>query len=174
MNYLQFFEDLKSSCPQELGVTDAFVVDQVQNDLFSILVDDRRPAYNRMAVGPDVEPEPTEVNPMFLLALHAMKSKELGVPVLTTEDFTTFNYGYDSVTWSAPVPVGAEVRARVTVREVVEPRPRHFRAKVRVAYEVAGLAEPAIVADTVLYCLSPDDVDDLRSGHAQSAGDDTA
>ena len=174
MSYVDYFEDLRQRCPAELGVSEPFAVDQVLNDLYAILVDDTQPGYSGLNDVPVPGAEATTTaHPLFVLALHALKSKELGVPILTTEDFTTFNYGYDAVEWRRAVRVGEALCARVTVLEVVEPRPRHYRAKVRVSYEDdAGV--PVVVADTLLYCLTPGDVDSLKRTHERDRGETTS
>jgi hypothetical protein len=171
MSYVDYFEELRQRCPVELGVGGAFAIDQVLNDLFTLLVDDNQPGYSGLHDLPVPSSEATTTaHPMFLLALHAMKSKELGVPILTTDDFTTFNYGYDVVEWHRPVRVGEVLRARVTVLEVVEPRPRHYRAKVRVSYE-DDAGRSAMVADTLLYCLDPGEVDALKRAQHGERGE---
>jgi hypothetical protein len=173
MSYVDYFEELRQRCPAELGVGEAFAIDQVLNDLFTVLVDDNQPGYSGLHDLPVPSAKATTTaHPMFLLALHALKSKELGIPILTTDDFTTFNYGYDAVEWHRPVRVGEVLRARVTVVEVVEPRPRHFRAKVRVSYE-DGEGVPAMVADTLLYCLDPREVDALKGSRGDERGEPT-
>jgi acyl dehydratase len=162
--FVDLFEGIREQGGRELGLTEWFTIDQVKNDIFGHLTRDRQQQYSDSEWAKSNAPNGTTVvNPLFTLALHAGLSLEMGIPIRTTEEVTAFNYGYDSVTWNAPIPVGAKIRARVTVTAVDERRPGHFMAKVRVDYEIEGATEPAVVAETALYCLPPHEVEEVKA-----------
>jgi acyl dehydratase len=60
------------------------------------------------------------------------------------------NYGFDRVRFLEPVPVGARVRARFDLVELIEPKPRFYRVAYDVVVEIEGNGRPALSARWLL------------------------
>ena len=69
-----------------------------------------------------------------------------------TED-AKLNYGLNKVRFPNPVPVGARVRAVVTVGEIAE-IPAGRQLTMKYVIEIEGQDKPACVAETVVLLLS--------------------
>lgn len=66
------------------------------------------------------------------------------------------NYGVDRVRFPAPLPLGAEVRAEVSLSSVT-PFTGGIQTTLHLVYEVAGQPKPCCVADVLLrYYLEPE------------------
>lgn len=70
--------------------------------------------------------------------------------VLDIEHLTAaLNYGVDKVRFAAPVPVGAKLRATVTLT-AAQPKPAGIEAVFTLTYEIPGAERPVCVAEVVI------------------------
>jgi acyl dehydratase len=67
------------------------------------------------------------------------------------------NYGFDKIRFLTPVPSGAKVRGRFTLREAEQKSPGEWVLKYAVAVDIDGAPRPALVADwiTMSYMAPP-------------------
>jgi acyl dehydratase len=59
---------------------------------------------------------------------------------------TRINYGFDRVRFVAPVRVGARIRGRFVVADLVEKRPGQFQQTLDAVIEIEGVDRPAVTA----------------------------
>jgi acyl dehydratase len=64
------------------------------------------------------------------------------------------NYGVDRVRFPAPLPIGAQVRAQVTLAEA-RPLDGAVQLQLHLVYEVRGARKPCCVADVLLRYYAP-------------------
>jgi len=70
-----------------------------------------------------------------------------GLPALAGQKLT-INYGFDKVRFPAPVPVGAKIRTRSTLKRV-EIKGTMLEIMNEVVVEVEGAAKPSVVAESL-------------------------
>jgi len=57
------------------------------------------------------------------------------------------NYGFEKVRFLAPVPSGAKVRGRFTLKDAVEKKPGQHLLTYEVTVDIEGQEKPALIAD---------------------------
>lgn len=139
-------ERLQTQVGTEVGVSDWFLVDQERINAFADATNDHQwihvdPA--RAAAGPFG----TTIAHGFLtlslvVGLTADIELEVGDPKMT------INYGLDRVRFTAPVPSGTRIRARVELASVEEVK-GGLQVKRVVTVEREGEERPAMVAETL-------------------------
>ncbi|MSO38498.1 MAG: hypothetical protein EXQ69_09675 [Acidimicrobiia bacterium] len=158
MNRIEdYFEPLKNNPGVEIGVTDWFLLDQPKNDVFLHLAQDFQSIYSDPVwCNEHLHIEPL-VHPFLMLSMHAGEEHKLGIPIRTTQQVATFNYGYDQVSWHRPVDVRTPIRVRITINQVHEKRPRHYLVSMQILWETKGNNEPALEASALQYFWPPED-----------------
>jgi acyl dehydratase len=78
---------------------------------------------------------------------HLPGGKSIGIPQLKGQELT-INYGFDRVRFPTPVPVGAKVRTRSTLKRV-EIKGEMIETMNEVVLEVEGSEKPAVVAESL-------------------------
>ena len=63
------------------------------------------------------------------------------------------NYGLNRVRFPSPVPVGSQVRAVATLKEVSEPAPDRITLTTEIIIEIRGAEKPAVVAESLAMCV---------------------
>ena len=139
-------ERLQTQVGTEVGVSDWFLVDQERINAFADATNDHQwihvdPA--RAAAGPFG----TTIAHGFLtlslvVGLTADIELEVGDPKMS------INYGLDRVRFTAPVPSGTRIRARVELASVEEVK-GGLQVKRVVTVEREGEERPAMVAETL-------------------------
>ncbi|MCZ7373631.1 MaoC family dehydratase [Micromonospora sp. WMMC250] len=136
------YERLGDLAGTDLGHTEYRTVTQDQVDLFADATDDHQWIH--------VDPERARTGPFGAPIAHGFLTLSLAVPfwteLLEVKGVTTkVNYGLDKVRFPTPVVVGARVRMRATVAEVVEVR-GGYQIAVDQTIEIEGGTKPAVVA----------------------------
>ena len=129
-----------------LGTTDWLDITQDQVNRFADATDDHQWIHTdpvRAAEGPFGG---TIAHGYLTLSLAPMVLAE----VLEIDDTTAaLNYGLNKVRFPAPVPVGARLRATVTVTSAQQ-KPAGIETVFGLTYEVEGGGRPACIADVVV------------------------
>lgn len=146
-------EQLAAAVGQRLGASAYQRIDQARVDRFAELTGDRQWIHT--------DPARARGGPFGVPIAHGFLVLAL-LPALLDEVFRVdgtdlvVNRGLDRVRFTAPVPVGAAVRAVVDLA-AVRPRPRGYtEALLRVALEIRDGREPALRADQRLLYHRPD------------------
>ncbi|MDT5209787.1 MAG: hypothetical protein QOF67_2202 [Mycobacterium sp.] len=138
--------DLLGLVGQSLGTTEWMVVTQQQVDLFANATGDRQWIHTdaeRAAKGPF---KGTIAHGYLTLSLTPTVIAE----VLEIREVTAaLNYGLNKVRFPAPVRVGSQVRAAVTVASAQQ-KTSGVESVFNLTYEIDGEARPACVADVIV------------------------
>jgi acyl dehydratase len=138
--------DLLGLVGQSLGTTEWMKVTQKQVDLFADATGDRQWIHidrERAAKGPF---KGTIVHDYFTLALTpAVIAQVLEIRELTA----ALNYGLNTVRFPAPVRVGSQVRAAVTVSSAQQ-KTSGVESVFTLTYEIDGEERPACIADVIV------------------------
>ena len=138
--------DLLGLVGQSLGTTEWIEVTQQQVDLFADATGDRQWIHTdaeRAAKGPY---KGTIAHGYLTLSLTpAVIAQVLEIRELTA----ALNYGLNKVRFPAPVRVGSQVRAAVTVASAQQ-KTSGVESVFKLTYEIDGQARPACVADVIV------------------------
>jgi acyl dehydratase len=128
-----------------VGTSAWMTVDQAQVDRFADATHDHQWIH--------VDPERARAGPFGGTIAHGLLTLSL-MPVLVGEVYTVegsgmgVNYGYNRVRFTAPVPVGGRIRARVELVDVADV-PGGVQLTTGVTIELEGSPRPALVAEWV-------------------------
>jgi acyl dehydratase len=138
--------DLLGLVGQSLGTTEWMEVTQQQIDLFADATGDRQWIHTdaeRAAKGPF---KGTIAHGYLTLSL----TPTVIAQVLEIRELTAaLNYGLNKVRFPAPVRVGSQVRAAVTVASAQQ-KTSGVESVFKLTYEIDGEARPACVADVIV------------------------
>jgi acyl dehydratase len=146
---LDGIEGLLAHVGRELGVSGWVEVSQPDIDAFAEATGDRYWIH--------VDPDRAHETAFGSTIAHGLMTLSLG-PRLTGEIYEVsgfrhlLNYGYESVRFPAPVPVGSRVRMRATL-ESVKQRAAGVQFTVAQTFEREGSEKPACVAHNVWYLV---------------------
>ena len=150
MRVFSTFEEIEAATGQEIGTSDWVEITQDRVDKFAEATDDFQWIH--------VDQERAEAGPFGGTIAHGYLTLSL-VPWLGSQVFSLetpgakLNYGLNKVRFPNPVPVGARVRAVVTVGEIAE-IPAGRQLTMKYVIEIEGQDKPACVAETVVLLLS--------------------
>ncbi|MFK7746113.1 MAG: MaoC family dehydratase [Roseobacter sp.] len=135
---------LEQSVGSELGVSDWTTVRQDQIDAFADITEDWQPIHLDPAAGQAAGFDGTVAHGFLTLSLLSKLIYEV-VPKIEGET-ASLNYGFDKVRFIAPVPGGAQVRARFSLLDA-SPRGSGLMLRLGVTVEIQGGPKPALTAD---------------------------
>jgi acyl dehydratase len=141
-------EELEQAGERDLGATDWVTLDQERINLFADATDDHQWIH--------VDPEAAAQGPFGGTIAHGYLSLSL-LPglmsgILKVEGARMgINYGMDRVRFTAPVPVGSQVRLKAKLLSA-ERRGEGVLYKLGVEVEIKGAEKPALVGE-VLYLV---------------------
>jgi acyl dehydratase len=140
--------ELEASEERELGTSDWETIDQKQIDLFAEATHDHQWIH--------VDPEMAAQGPFGTTVAHGYLSLSM-LPyfvsqVLSVTDVRMgINYGTEKIRFTAPVPVGSQVRLKATMRSS-ERRGEGVLYRLGVEIEIRDSEKPALVGE-VLYLV---------------------
>ncbi|HLU52880.1 MAG TPA: MaoC family dehydratase [Acidimicrobiia bacterium] len=130
----------------EIGVSDWLTIDQERIDAFADATGDHQWIH--------VDTEKAAAGPFGSTIAHGFLTLSLtvaltqGIELDVGEPRMAINYGLDKVRFTAPVPVGSRIRARVELMDVVE-KGDGIQVKRKVTIEREGEERPAMAAETL-------------------------
>jgi len=138
--------ELEDYIGKEVGVTDWLEIDQDRINKFAeatgdfqyIHIDQERAAQT---------PFGGTIAHGFLTLSLLSKLSSSGGGIKLKDAVMGINYGLDKVRFINPVKAGKNVRARFTLMEANEKKPRHFLMKHKVTVEIEGEEKPALIAE---------------------------
>ncbi|MCF6292783.1 MAG: MaoC family dehydratase [Robiginitomaculum sp.] len=138
-------EEFLAAGGTDLGVSDWLNVDQERINQFADVTLDHQFIH--------IDPEAAAKTPFGGTVAHGFLSLSL-LPHLM-KDLTLVpknvvmgvNYGFNSLRFLTPVAVNSNVRANVSVKEVIEKNPNQYLITYTVALEIEGVDKPALVAE---------------------------
>lgn len=146
MKTFQSYTELAACVGQEVAVTDWITVTQKQIDLFAEATGDHQWIH--------VDPERAAQGPFGTTIAHGFLTLSL-IPKFFAAAFTIagarmgVNYGLNRVRFTAPVPVGSRVRARLTLSALEPAEPDGVQMTWHVTMEREGSDKPVCVAESL-------------------------
>jgi acyl dehydratase len=140
--------ELESSTDRDLGTSEWETIDQRQIDLFAEATHDRQWIH--------VDPEAAAQGPFGTTVAHGYLTLSM-LPyfvsqVLNVTDVRMgINYGTEKIRFTAPVPVGSQVRLKATLRDS-ERRGEGVLYRLGIEVEIKDSEKPALVGE-VLYLV---------------------
>ena len=150
MRVFSTFEEIEAATGEEIGASEWVEITQERVDKFAEATDDFQWIH--------VDQEKAKEGPFGGTIAHGYLTLSL-IPYLSNKVFgvetegAKLNYGLNKVRFPNPVPVGARVRAVVTVGEIAE-IPAGRQLTMKYVIEIEGQDKPACVAETVVLLLS--------------------
>ena len=150
MRVFSTFEEIEAAAGEEIGASEWVEITQERVDEFARATDDFQWIH--------VDQEKAKAGPFGGTIAHGYLTLSL-IPYLSNQVFgvetdgAKLNYGLNKVRFPNPVPVGARVRARVTVGEVAE-IPSGRQLTMKFVIEIEDQDKPACVAETVVLLLA--------------------
>ena len=136
-----------------IGISEEFVIDQRLNDVFGEITENPDPMHNDKEWAEKSSFGGTIVYGFLQLSLVSKIWKEIGMPIYTSDESYTLNYGVDRVRFPAPLRVGEPARGTVRLLDVEQ----RDRDRVMWRYEVSihqkGLEKPTMVAEILFAIL---------------------
>ena len=142
----EILQRLRPMVGTEIGVSEWLTVDQQRIDAFADATGDHQWIH--------VDPERAASGPFGATIAHGFLTLSLVVALTADVELDVgdphmgINYGLDRVRFTAPVPSGSDVRARV-VLTAVEPVDGGIQVKRTITIERRGEERPAMVAETL-------------------------
>jgi acyl dehydratase len=143
-------DQIRDAVGEEIGSSDWLEVTQERVNAFADATDDHQWIH--------VDLERAAAGPFGGTIAHGFLTLSL-LPYFSTRVFSIetagprLNYGLNKVRFPAPVPVGARIRATVTVAELTD-LPMGQQLVIRFVVELEGSDKPACVAEQVVLLLS--------------------
>ncbi len=150
MRVFSTFEEIEAAAGEEIGASEWVEITQERVDEFAKATDDFQWIH--------VDQEKAKAGPFGGTIAHGYLTLSL-IPYLSNQVFgvetdgAKLNYGLNKVRFPNPVPVGARVRAVVTVGEVTD-LPAGKQLTMKYVIEIEDHDKPACVAETVVLLLS--------------------
>jgi acyl dehydratase len=150
MRVFSTFEEIEAAAGEEIGASEWVEITQERVDEFARATDDFQWIH--------VDQEKAEAGPFGGTIAHGYLTLSL-IPYLSNQVFgvetegAKLNYGLNKVRFPNPVPVGARVRAVVTVGTVTD-LPAGKQLTMKYVIEIEDHDKPACVAETVVLLLS--------------------
>lgn len=141
-------EELESSTDRDLGTSEWETIDQQQIDMFAEATHDHQWIH--------VDPEMAAQGPFGTTVAHGYLTLSM-LPyfvsqVLNVTDVKMgINYGTEKIRFTAPVPVGSQVRLKATLRDS-ERRGEGVLYRLGIEVEIKDAEKPALVGE-VLYLV---------------------
>lgn len=146
---MKAFPTLKSFCEQvgnEVAVSEWVTVTQDRIDLFADATDDHQWIH--------IDPKKASAGPFGATIAHGYLTLSL-IPMLVAKALTIedqrmgVNYGLNKVRFPSPVPVGSELRARITLKAVSPLDDTGAQCTMAVTIERRDSDKPVCVAECV-------------------------
>jgi acyl dehydratase len=140
--------ELESSTDRDLGTSEWETIDQRQIDLFAEATHDHQWIH--------VDPEAAAQGPFGTTVAHgyltlSMLPYFVSQVLIVTDVRMGINYGTEKIRFTAPVPVGSQVRLKATLRDS-ERRGDGVLYRLGIEVEIKGSQKPALVGE-VLYLV---------------------
>lgn len=147
MKTFQTLSDLAACTGQEVAVSDWITITQQQVNLFAEATGDHQWIH--------VDPEKARAGPFGGPIAHGFLTLSL-LPRFFESSFEItgsrmgVNYGLNKVRFTAPVPVGSRLRARMKLLSAEPIEPAGMQMIWEVTVECEGLAKPVCIAESIV------------------------
>jgi acyl dehydratase len=131
---------------QEYGLSDWIEISQARIDAFAEITEDHQFIHT--------DPTRAAETPFGGTIAHGFLTLSmLSAMIYQTPDVADtlhgVNYGFDKVRFLSPVPAGARIRGRFTLKDARESRPGEVTTVMSVSIEIEGQDRPALAAEWI-------------------------
>ena len=137
--------DLQGLVGTEIGTSEWITVDQDRINVFADVTEDHQFIHVNEDMAKMTPFGGTIAHGFLTLSLLSKFSEGSGLVIEGVK--MGVNYGFEKVRFLAPVPSGAKVRGRFTLKEVVEKKPGQHLITYEVTVDIEGQEKPALIAD---------------------------
>lgn len=137
----------KARVGEEIGLSQPYVISQIEEDAFAALIGDWDPMHNDPAWKFDQQWGGTVVLGFHVLSRAELFLRQVGIPAVTDAETTFLTVGLGRTRFTAPLPVGSECRCSVTL-DGVEDRGDHVLIRSTLRNEF-GAERPSMVAEHI-------------------------
>lgn len=142
-------ESLRKRVGAELGVSSWHAIEQSRIDAFADATKDRQYIHvNPERARSEGGFEGAIAHGFLSLSLLSVLANE-AVPQME-EQTMSINYGFDKIRFLSPVPSGARLRGRFSLKELTEQDKGRVRILYDVTVEVEGYDRPALIAEWIV------------------------
>ena len=144
--------ELEGSIGTQIGVSRWFAMDQARIAAFADITEDRQFIHLDPDRAKDTMFGGTVAHGMLTLSMLSAMAYD-ALPAVDGMA-ASVNYGFDTLRFVAPVPSGAQIRARFHLRDLKERAPGQMMSLVGVSVDIKDHDKPALIADwRILYLL---------------------
>ena len=143
--------ELVSLVGSELGLSDWVEIDQPRIDQFAKATDDYEGVHVDRAAARAAGFDDTIAHGFLTLSM-LMRLQRAAVPD-PKGIRTGFNYGFDRLRFTSPVPVGARIRGRFTLVSMEEVATGRWRRTMDTMIEIENQSKPALSARWIAYFI---------------------
>ncbi len=138
-------EELLAAKGKDLGCSAWFQIDQARINAFADATLDHQFIHVDEAAAKQTPFGGTIAHGFLTLSMlpHLMKDLTL----IPQNVVMGINYGFNSLRFLNPVPVGSKIRACAQIKDVIEKNPGQFLVTYNVRIEIEGIEKPALVAE---------------------------
>ena len=137
--------DLQSLVGTEIGTSEWITVDQDRINVFADVTEDHQFIHINEDMAKMTPFGGTIAHGFLTLSLLSKFSEGAGMVIEGVK--MGVNYGFEKVRFLAPVPSGAKVRGRFTLKSAVEKKPGQHLLTYEVTVDIEGQEKPALIAD---------------------------
>ncbi len=146
-------EDLQARIGEELGVSNWIEVSQQRINEFAEVTEDRQFIHIDQEAAAKTPFGGTIAHGYLTLSLLPKLMEDIHIAPHNT--VMAINYGADKLRFLAPVPSGSRIRARMTLKEIVNKRPGHYMIRGGITVDIEGADKPALSVESLsLFVLS--------------------
>lgn len=144
-------ESYKTKVGKELGVTPDFILQQKDIDVFGAVTENLDPMHNDPVWALEEGPwGSTVAHGYFVLSLISKFWKEIGVPIYSTEEMYTVNYGLEKVRFISPFRTGIPGRASIRLKEMQQKADNQYLMVSEVVVSQDGSEKACMLAEILV------------------------
>lgn len=137
--------ELSGMIGSEVGVSDWVTLDQERINTFADVTEDHQFIHINEEAAKMTPFGGTIAHGFLTLSMLSKFAEQAGIVLEGVK--MGVNYGFEKVRFINPVPSGAKVRGRFSLKNAVEKNPGQFLLTYGVSVEIDGVDKPALVAD---------------------------
>jgi acyl dehydratase len=133
-----------------IGVSKEYVIDQKMNDIFGTVIENPDPMHNDPDWAAQSPLGGTVVYGFLQLALTTVIWKDLGLPLVTSDEAYALNYGVDRVRFPSSLRVGTPAQATVRLLDITRRGEDQVLWRCEMTLQQQGNEKPSMVAEIII------------------------
>ncbi len=133
-----------------IGVSRDYVIDQKMNDIFGTIIENPDQMHNDPSWAAESPLGGTVVYGFLQLSLTTVIWKELGLPLVTSDEAYALNYGVNRVRFPSSLRVGMPAQAAVRLLDIKRRGEDQVLWTCEVSLQQRGSKKPSMVAEIII------------------------